>query len=353
MSRISSRVIGANRSRDADVRSSAGGVTPAAIGGILAGAMTVRCAAILASSLLLASCAALPAPRERLASPASRPVPSGAVITVVTYNMLHGFGDRLNDRTLEARLSLLAAALAEADPDVVILQEASLTPASRHGSVAERLRDLLNGRAAPGGTYASAVAMAHGSRLIDFFEGSAILSRFAIASAETIGYRAQSLMPPERRIALRVVLRGESGPVEVVGTHLTNVDARRAGVSVRERQALEMVERVLRDGDPSRPLVIGGDFNAPPDSATVASVLAGGAVDAWATARPGEDGFTSLDGAVSDPDARAGERIDYLFVRGARVVSVEPFLARPGTGPDGSPLWASDHVGVLARIALP
>jgi endonuclease/exonuclease/phosphatase family metal-dependent hydrolase len=280
-------------------------------------------------------------------------VPAGATITVITYNMLHGFGDRLNERTLEARLALLAAALTEVDPDVVILQEVSLTPASRHGSVAERLRGMLNAAAPPGAAYGSAVAMAHGSRLIAFFEGSAILSRFAIESAETLGYRAQSLVPPERRIALRVVLRGECGPVEVVGTHLTNVEARRRGVLVRERQARELVERVLTAGVPSRPLVIGGDFNAVPDSAVVASLLGGGMVDAWAAARPGEDGFTAIDGAVTDPGARTGARIDYLFVRGARVVSVEPFLARPGTGPGGLPLWASDHVGVLARIALP
>jgi len=315
----------------------------------------MRSVALLAlgGSLLLAGCASLPTPRERLVNRNARPVPAGATLTVVSYNALHGFGDRLNDRTLEARLGLLARALEAADADVIILQEVSLTPESRHGSVAERLRDLLDGSARPGEAYGSAVAMAHGSRLISFFEGSAILSRFFIESAETIGYRAQPLVPPERRIALRVVLRGERGPVEVVGTHLTNVEARRRSTLVRDLQARELVDRVLRAGDPSRPLVIGGDFNALPGSAVVRGLLAAAAVDAWASTRPGDDGFTALEGEVTDAGARAVERIDYVFVRGARVLSAGPFLDRPGTGPDGSPLWASDHVGVLVRIELP
>jgi endonuclease/exonuclease/phosphatase family metal-dependent hydrolase len=149
------------------------------------------------------------------------------------------------------------------------------------------------------------------------------------------------------------VLRGERGPVEVVSTHLTNVEARRGGVMVREQQARELVDRVLRTGGPTRPLVIGGDFNSLPGSAVVNGILEAGVVDARAAVRPGEGGFTTLEGEVTDPASRATERIDYLFVRGARVLEVEPFLESPGIGPDGLPLWASDHVGVLARLALP
>lgn len=337
----------------ADAQGVNSGVTVGAPYGILSGAVPVIRAVVFSSSLLLAACAALPAPRESLVSPGDRPVPAGATITVVTYNVLHGFGDRLNERTLEARLELLARALDAVDPDVIMLQEVSLTPSRKHGSVAERLRDLLNGTALTGQAYGSAVAMAHGSRLINFFEGSAILSRYDIESAETIGYRAQSRFPPERRIALRVVLRGERGPVEVVGTHLTHVEARRGGVLVRDRQAGELVGRVLRTGDPGRPLVIGGDFNALPGSAVVSGMLEAGAVDAWAVVRPAESGFTALEGEVTDPASRATERIDYVFVRGVRVLEAAPFLDEPGAGPDGLPLWASDHVGVLARIALP
>lgn len=308
---------------------------------------------LVAGIALLAGCSSLPFARQRLDNRSGRAVPADATLTVITYNMLHGFGDRLNDRTLEARLDLLAHALVVSGADVIILQEASLTPSRKHGSVAERLRDLLNAAMPDRERYGSAIAMAHGSRLIGFYEGSAVLSRFAIESAETIGYRAQALVPPERRIALRVVLRGERGPIEIIGTHLTNLQARRGSVQVRELQARELVDRVLESGDRGRSVVIGGDFNSAPESSVVRGILTAGAVDAWASSRPGENGFTALEGGVTDPSARAVARIDYLFVRGFRVLSTEAFLDRPVTGPDGRCLWVSDHVGVLARIALP
>jgi len=59
--------------------------------------------------------------------------------------MLHGVGSRLNDGTLKRRLELLALGIAEERPDIVILQEASITQ-GRHGTVAETLRDSLNER---------------------------------------------------------------------------------------------------------------------------------------------------------------------------------------------------------------
>ena len=159
-----------------------------------------------------------------------------ATLTIVTFNMLHGYGSRLNDSTLEERLELLAAGIAEAKPDVVFLQEASVTP-GRHGNVAERLRDALNERLRGEEiSYNSVFAMANGSRLIGFFEGSAILSRFQILSADSLVYAAQALIPPERRIALRarVATGGETGEagarsIEIIGTHLTNTEARKRG----------------------------------------------------------------------------------------------------------------------------
>lgn len=36
-----------------------------------------------------------------------------------------------------------------------------------------------------------------------------------------------------------------------------------------------------------------------------------------------------------------------------RVPASRVVLDRPGRGPDGGPLWPSDHYGVLAEIELP
>jgi endonuclease/exonuclease/phosphatase family metal-dependent hydrolase len=271
----------------------------------------------------------------------------GGSLTVVTFNVLHGFAGGAGEATLEERLSALVSALVELRPDVAILQEVSLTPADRHGSIANR---ILAGLSAAGEAWSMAVAMAHGSPLVSFYEGSAILSRYRILSSETLAYRAQSLFPPERRIALRVLIQAENGALEVIGTHLTNRAQR-----IRDAQARQLVERFVRDGGGSGPLLIGGDFNCPPAGDAVRELIAAGLSDAWAAAGRGA-GYTALAGEVDDPEARLTERIDYLFTagEGVRIEGVELFLDAPRiTGPEeGRLLWVSDHAGVVARLRL-
>lgn len=286
---------------------------------------------------------------------------AGSTLTVVTFNMLHGFGSRVNDATLEDRLVLLADGIETLLPDVVLLQEASLTP-GRHGNAAERLRDMLNQRMADRGvTYNSVFHMANGSGLVGFFEGPAILSRGRIRSADVLAYGAQAVIPPEHRIALRA--RIEAAPsegvpggrfVDVVSTHLTNTDARCRGVLVRTFQARELV-RWLDPGAAAQTaaLVVGGDFNDVPGSATIHALTDAGLRDAWVEAGALGPGLTSIGGALRDPFARAVQRIDYIFVRGASVQAARLFLDSPGCGADGGTLWASDHLGVCAVIGLP
>jgi endonuclease/exonuclease/phosphatase family metal-dependent hydrolase len=266
--------------------------------------------------------------------------------------MLHGFGNRLNDDTLDERLGLLEQALAADPPDILILQEASTS--GRHGSVVDTLRNRLNGDPAlHGSTYNSAQLMGNGSTLVGFFEGSAILSRFRIVSAEGLSFASQAFLPPERRVALRVSIAGAEGPVSVVGTHLTNTDARRGADLVRTLQARELAAW-MGAGPPARAVVLGGDFNSVPGSPTIAALLAAGGLDLWAAFGAG-DGRTGLNGTVRDPSDRAVERIDYLFTFGvpedARA-TVTSFLPGPGTNSGGSALWASDHIGVRAVIDL-
>ena len=227
---------------------------------------------------------------------------TGDSLTVVTYNMLHGFGSRTNDASLEERLGLLARGIEQAIPDVVLLQEASVTP-GRHGNVAERLRDMLNARLAGRGvTYNSVFAMANGSRLIGFWEGSAILSRFRILSADALVYHSQALIPPERRIALRARIAtaapGQGGPgpaIEIVSTHLTNTAARCQGKLVRTMQARELA-LWLEAGRSSEGAaqVVGGDFNDTPGSDTVRALAGSGFRDAWVEAGQGTNRASPL-----------------------------------------------------------
>jgi len=134
----------------------------------------------------------------------------------------------------------------------------------------------------------------------------------------------------------------------------------------RERQALavaEHVEAVAADYDH---VVVLGDFDATPDSASLQFLrgrrsMAGTSVcyqDAWETRHPYDAGLTF---EARNPLVRAGEvstavsrRIDYVLVRAGvhgptlEVRSCERLLDEPVDG-----VWASDHFGVVAELALP
>ncbi len=285
-------------------------------------------------------------------------------LTVVTLNVLHGFRDRTNDQTLERRLDLVAEAVAAARPDLVLLQEMSVT--RRHGSAVDRLRQRVNGLLAGSGvSYNSAFIAANGSRLIAFREGEAILSRAEILSTSVVRYRSQALIPPEHRLALEAVIRSTGGRLFAVSTHLTNTEASRGGRLVRTRQAGQLAAEAIGTLSPDDLLVAGGDFNDTPDSATVGTLLAAGAVDAWRAAHPGDEGggLTSLAGSILDPAARYSKRIDFLFVAGGAAVAprilvrdARMFLDKPFTDSSASGaagvLRTSDHAGVAVDLAV-
>ncbi|GAB2612766.1 hypothetical protein GCM10027067_25450 [Pseudactinotalea suaedae] len=133
----------------------------------------------------------------------------------------------------------------------------------------------------------------------------------------------------------------------------------------REQQALRAASAVERwAGD--RPAVVLGDFDATPDSASMQLWRGRRSLedvsvcyqDAWETVRGDEPGLTFTS---ENPLVRAGEvataisrRIDYVLVRAGRhgpmlqVVDCRRLLDHPVEG-----VWASDHFGVVADLALP
>ena len=52
---------------------------------------------------------------------------TGPELAVVTFNLLHGFGDAVNDATLDDRLDIVAQEMIATLPDAVLFQEASVT----------------------------------------------------------------------------------------------------------------------------------------------------------------------------------------------------------------------------------
>jgi endonuclease/exonuclease/phosphatase family metal-dependent hydrolase len=137
----------------------------------------------------------------------------------------------------------------------------------------------------------------------------------------------------------------------VFNTHL-EVGAADTGTT-QERQGDEFLGMVA---DSPYPVIALGDFNSPADGSLTPTYRKLTAVlhDAWTAARPADPGFTCCQ-APSLADARRREytRIDLVLTTEDWAVSrVERTVDQPlRSAPP--PVWASDHFGVAARIAVP
>ncbi len=138
--------------------------------------------------------------------------------------------------------------------------------------------------------------------------------------------------------------------VRIVTTHLEVAEPGTGGV--QESQADELLEVVAAS---PHPVIALGDFNSPAEGATTPTYRNLTAVlhDAWSSARPADPGWTCCQpSSLADAVGRAQVRIDLVLtsedwpVTWAARVADEPFRAAP------APLWASDHIGVVARIVL-
>jgi hypothetical protein len=138
----------------------------------------------------------------------------------------------------------------------------------------------------------------------------------------------------------RLDLRVEGRPVRFVNTHTEAYDA-----ASRDAQREELL---AVNGAVEGPVVVVGDFNATPDEVGVPAPW----MDAW-TAGTG-DGYTCGQAAdLANADSTLSQRIDYVWVRDARVRSAWTAgdLPRDRSVPDA--LWPSDHACVLADVELP
>ena len=75
-------------------------------------------------------------------------------------------------------------------------------------------------------------------------------------------------------------------------------------------------------------------------------------VDSWPVLHPGDPGYTSGLGDNLDQPADSVEyRIDMVLFRGAITPVASHLFGTAARTPDG--LWASDHLGHAATLALP
>ena len=242
------------------------------------------------------------------------------------------------------RRPLASRALLSCGADIVGLQESRPIPGVSDGaSQATQLAQDL------GCHYAS---LGEDTLSVSHSNGNALLSRYPVSHVERTGLPPgegeDERFDPGLRDALHAVIEAPGGRVHCFVVHLTT---RGSSAQLAEAQRLlaSVAERA-QDG----PAIVVGDFNAKPDSPTMA-LLTGVTGDtplrlrdAWSEVNPDDPGFTM---PIHTPRALGDThmRIDYVLVGpGPEVVSA----ALMGTEPDPDGFYASDHFGVAATLRL-
>jgi endonuclease/exonuclease/phosphatase family metal-dependent hydrolase len=272
-------------------------------------------------------------------------------LTVVSYNILHGLIDEDPeaepfDRFPE-RIQLIAAALAELQPDIIMLQEVAPGKEPDYGDVEQILLDALGPEYQVVFGNISGDPIDTGGGL-----GQMTLTRLPVVSSENRVVNAG-------RVVQRITVTTDSGPLDLYNAHLTGPD--------EEQEALVEIGNVLSFIRETRtgagPVIVGGDFNAVPEDPEIAAMLDEGFVDVLVAggdatcAAAGDPGCTNGTIPLGQPGNRADRRIDYMFVLDGSEVSIalteaSLFMSEPVDIGDGQVLWGSDHIGNRAVLEL-
>jgi endonuclease/exonuclease/phosphatase family metal-dependent hydrolase len=241
-------------------------------------------------------------------------------VTVLVYNIRAG-----KDLAGRDNLPRVAELVRRTGADLVLLQEVDRN--TRRSGPADQPATLarLTG-------YSAAFGRTIGFQGGDY--GVALLSRWPIRRdtlvfLEVAAPPGQAVGDREQRGVLLVEVAAPGGPLTVLNTHLdaSADDAWRV-------QEVATVLRVARTAGQGMPLLLGGDFNARPESVVHAAVRAAGFRDAW-------EGCGEGDGPTF-PAAAPSRRIDYLYLTGE-------VRCRAAEVPAGE---ASDHRPLLVRLRL-
>lgn len=251
----------------------------------------------------------------------NRPVP-GYGLTVMTYNIQYGGGGR--------NLQAVASVIRSANADVVALQEVDVAWSERSdfADQAAQLATTLGMavRFAPIYDVTDTTAPPRQRRF-----GVALLSRHPIARFVNRPLTRQSTLAPAAPPApqpglLDATITVNGTPVRVLNTHFDY----RPDPAVREQQVDEILDLV---GTTPGPIIVLGDFNAPPDAIELAPLLARFR-DAWSAGTG--PGYTFSSTAPA-------KRIDYVLVSDdIRVIEA--------TVPAAT---ASDHLPVVVKLVVP
>lgn len=271
-------------------------------------------------------------------------------LRVLTYNLLHdgaGSGFFESGTHLQERLEITIQELKRLQPDIIALQEASVS--RRHGNVPQQIADALGYQMVfePATQHIFGIGFLDRliTSVIGFKEGLAILSRYPIIASEIYDLpRCQQRLDP--RILLRAEIKAADGSIQVFSAHTSKGDdcqLQRVGELVREHRGTGRA-------------ILMGDLNTGEQSPVLIGWLKDpGFVDVFRVANPGVSGGTVWQN-IDVEWPTADRRVDFIFLlngeAGTSPVVHSSHLAfdQPGHLPNGDALWPSDHRGVLADI---
>jgi endonuclease/exonuclease/phosphatase family metal-dependent hydrolase len=299
--------------------------------------------------------------------PPEPPTPVSAdTLSAITFNIFHdASSDVLRIGPWESRRDLVLQTIAEADADVVGLQEAYMWQVDWLVTQLPRYSHVGRGRDADGG----------GESVAILFE----TDRFTVEESGDFWLSptpdAPGSMDPDLwgMTVPRIVTWARLGFVEserevyVYNTHLPSNE--NGGPEARRRGVILLAERIAQRARPDVPFILLGDLNSVEDGFPVRYLKreAHGdddrpspidVIDTWRQVNAGREGTRCRNDATGAPIVH-GDRVDYVLVMdttrtdgsGAERSTADGVLASTTLAPTAS--CASDHVGVLSRFVVP
>jgi endonuclease/exonuclease/phosphatase family metal-dependent hydrolase len=326
---------------------------------------TLRAAVLGLAALLLAACAgsiptgrqalpvATPEPTPTPAVPAPEQMPQPTEFRVAFINLMSPIPTDAYDTTagdtFEQRLKLVIDELRGYNPDLVGFSEATWTAA--HGSAVAKLAaglkmEPLFVQANPWFAGQTAAQNRELAKQIGFEEGELVLvrsDRWVVLGATPTWLNPRT-SETEGRAALHVRLQGPPavGTVDVFITHLTG-----GGERLRGQQA-ESFAQFVQSQRAGGPAIILADLSDPPGSPAAEALAALGFEDPFVETNPP----TCCRASIIGEQPPATVRTSFILFAGWRASAAGSFAERPGTLPDGRPLYASDHNGLWALFPV-
>lgn len=252
-----------------------------------------------------------------------------AFLRVASFNVYW----RLRDR--EARLARATDVLRSLDADVIALQE-----------VARWLGD----EQLPSDCWARSLGVAafHDwlERGLIFSQGLALLSRLPLHDAHLVPFESNRIY--NSKGVAHAQIETSKGPLIFLNVHLA---ATHAGET--KAKQWQQLGDMVRSSRKLAPVVVVGDFNEPPETATFQRFLADFAASHVHGARPPVGGLKSWTGGYGQAcDAEDAELIDNIVVIPGGPAQQAPVIVGGGIIPLKAP-FASDHCPVVADLAWP